>query len=144
MAAPREIPNPINDPVPEPDKQPDPSPYPHVPFFVPPSPSVEVAEKFASRVIESKIPKDEIVTIMRCFVGAFVLYFGIFNAGSFYATNMRFTGMLATWFYSWQIGSLLETIGALTLYKYLPDLWVLIKDHIVEGSFLYAMVRGGK
>lgn len=40
-----------------------------------------------------------------------ILWFGIFNAGSFYATGTRFSGDLATIFYVWQVGNLLEIVG---------------------------------
>lgn len=40
-----------------------------------------------------------------------LLWFGIFNAGSFYMQSTRFSGDLATIFYVWQVGTLLEIIG---------------------------------
>lgn len=40
-----------------------------------------------------------------------LLWYGIFNAGSFYMQSTRFSGDLATIFYVWQVGTLLEIIG---------------------------------
>ena len=64
-----------------------------------------------------------------CVVGGIVvLWFGIFNAGSFYAQGTRFSGQLATIFYTWQIGNILEVIGCIAVYHGLTKGYEALKN----------------
>lgn len=56
-------------------------------------------------------------------VGLIVLWFGIFNAGSFYGISSRFSGDLANLFYVWQVGNVLEIIGVIAVYHNALTLW---------------------
>ena len=49
--------------------------------------------------------------------GIGLLWFGIFNAGSFYASGTRMSGQLATIFYVWQVGNIMEIIGCILAYN---------------------------
>lgn len=60
-------------------------------------------------------------------IGLIALTFGIFNAGGFYETSSRLSGDLAVFFYVWQIGNLLQIVGAITIYHN----GLKLKDYIV-------------
>jgi len=54
--------------------------------------------------------------------GLAMLVFGIFNAGSFYMTGTRMSGELATFFYVYQIGSVLEIVGVVIAWESLKKM----------------------
>lgn len=54
--------------------------------------------------------------------GLATMAFGIFNAGSFYMTGTRMSGDLATFFYVYQIGSVLEIIGVVIAWESLKKM----------------------
>ena len=49
-------------------------------------------------------------------VGIVILWFGIYNAGSVFEMSSRMEGWLAVFFYTYQIGTLLEILGMIILY----------------------------
>lgn len=55
--------------------------------------------------------------------GLGMILFGVWNSGSFYMTGTRLSGTLATIFYIWQAGTLLQITGAIFVYNSVIDLW---------------------
>lgn len=63
-------------------------------------------------------------------IGAFFLYFGIWNAGGFYLPGSRVSGSLAIFWYVWQIGNVLEITGAILVYHFGQKLIPTIKEAV--------------
>jgi hypothetical protein len=59
----------------------------------------------------------DVVVAIKVIAGLFMLLFGIWNAGGFYESGSRLKGFLATVFYTWQVGNILEIAGVLLLCK---------------------------
>jgi hypothetical protein len=66
--------------------------------------------------------------VMGIVAGLIILWFGIFNAGSFYGTSSRFSGALANLFYVWQVGNVLEIIGVVAVYHNVLNLWDVYRN----------------
>lgn len=60
--------------------------------------------------------KHHIVHATEGIVGIFLIWFGIINAGSYFAEATRFGGALAEFFYINQIGTLCIILGVLFVY----------------------------
>jgi hypothetical protein len=63
-----------------------------------------------------------LLPVIGIIVGLVLLAFGIFNAGGFYEQGSRLSGGLATFFYVWQIGNLLEIVGVIVVWECLKKI----------------------
>lgn len=58
--------------------------------------------------------------------GLAMIAFGIWNSGGFYEVGSRLSGSLARIFYVWQVGNILQIVGAIIAYHNflnLSDVW---------------------
>lgn len=61
-------------------------------------------------------------------VGLIILWFGIFNAGGFYEQGSRLSGSLATFFYVWQVGTILEIFGVMIAWENLKRIKAILRS----------------